>query len=217
MNFGKAFTYVFEDPDWIKKILILALISLIPIVGQMVLLGWVIAIIKKMIHNEPVTLPEIDFGGLLNDGWKMFVITLIYALPSSILSGILNAVAAVGANANGDGSSEAAAGIVMVLSLCIGGLSFLYSIFLCFVLPIVYGRFAEYGTIGSGFQLGPIFSMIKKAIGPLFMTLIGTFVAGIVAMLGIIGCGVGILATGVYAWAAIAHFYGQVYNLAKAE
>ena len=35
MDFGLAFSYLFKDPDWFKKIVIVALIGLIPIVD-----GW---------------------------------------------------------------------------------------------------------------------------------------------------------------------------------
>ncbi len=40
MEFGKAFTYVFEDKDWLKKIGIAALVSLIPLIGQLIVMGW---------------------------------------------------------------------------------------------------------------------------------------------------------------------------------
>ncbi len=33
MNFGKAFSYVFDDQRWLEKIIIPILYSLIPVVG----------------------------------------------------------------------------------------------------------------------------------------------------------------------------------------
>jgi len=40
MDFGKAFSFVFEDEDWIKKIGVGGLISLIPVIGVFLVLGW---------------------------------------------------------------------------------------------------------------------------------------------------------------------------------
>ena len=47
MNYSHAFSYVFEDKDWLSKILIAGLISLIPIVGQLYLFGWMIEIVRR--------------------------------------------------------------------------------------------------------------------------------------------------------------------------
>ncbi len=35
MDFGLAFSYVFKDPDWFKKVAIPAVCSLIPVVGPL--------------------------------------------------------------------------------------------------------------------------------------------------------------------------------------
>jgi hypothetical protein len=40
MDVGRAFAFTFEDQDWLKKIAVVAIISLIPVIGQLWLLGW---------------------------------------------------------------------------------------------------------------------------------------------------------------------------------
>src|SRR4030065_1188818 len=87
MDFGKAFSYQFEDQDWIKKILIAAVIPLIPIIGSLVVAGWGVEITKRVIHHEPFPLADWnDFGGYLGKGFKMAVIALVYALPLIIVA-----------------------------------------------------------------------------------------------------------------------------------
>ena len=44
MNFKKALTYIFDDPEWFNKILIPLLVSLIPLVGQMAVTGWMLEV-----------------------------------------------------------------------------------------------------------------------------------------------------------------------------
>ena len=40
MDFGKALTYQFKDPEGLKKILLVSLLSLIPVFGWMIAFGW---------------------------------------------------------------------------------------------------------------------------------------------------------------------------------
>ena len=78
MDFGKAFSYVFDDEDWIKKIGIGALLSLIPIVGWFVILGWGVEITKRVINKNPEILPDwSDFGGYLTRGFLAFVVLFV--------------------------------------------------------------------------------------------------------------------------------------------
>jgi len=44
----EAFTWPFRDPDWISKLLIIALILLIPIVGSINGLGWMLASLDNL-------------------------------------------------------------------------------------------------------------------------------------------------------------------------
>ena len=48
MNIVKALTYVFDDPDFIKKIGIAALMALIPVSGAIILLGGMIEITRRV-------------------------------------------------------------------------------------------------------------------------------------------------------------------------
>ncbi len=44
MDFAKAFSFVFDDPDWVQKIVIGGLVSLIPVIGWLLGLGYMVAI-----------------------------------------------------------------------------------------------------------------------------------------------------------------------------
>ncbi len=56
MDIGRSFTYVTEDQDWLQKVLIAALISLIPIVGQLYMLGYALQVTKNTIEEQIVSL-----------------------------------------------------------------------------------------------------------------------------------------------------------------
>lgn len=52
VNFGKAFTYIFEDENWFDKLIVPVLVSLIPVVGTMAFLGYTLRTVKNVAYNE---------------------------------------------------------------------------------------------------------------------------------------------------------------------
>ncbi|MGD2058732.1 MAG: DUF4013 domain-containing protein, partial [Anaerolineales bacterium] len=87
MDFGLAFSYVFEDEEWVKKLVITAIIAIIPIVGQIALLGWSLEITRRVIREEATPLPDwSDFGGLFTLGVKAFVVAFVFSLPLMFIS-----------------------------------------------------------------------------------------------------------------------------------
>lgn len=209
MNFGQAFTYVFEDPDWAKKVLIPALVALIPIVGQFVVLGWMLDITRRVIQRDPRPLPELAFGRQLSEGFKGFILGLVYALPTIIL--VIPIVVASTMMTNQDMDSNTATTLVTVVSLCCGGLIMLYSILMAFVLPAAMANYAANGNLGAAFRLKEVFDLVRAAPGAYLLTLLGVMVAGFIAGLGTIACVIGALATLVYSQAVTGHLYGQSY------
>lgn len=77
MNFGKAFTYIFDDPKWLDKIIIPILFSLIPVVGMFVLMGYVLRTTRNVAEGVEYPLPQCDFGDDLALGFKFFVVNQI--------------------------------------------------------------------------------------------------------------------------------------------
>ena len=209
MDFGRSFSFVFEDSDWLKKIGLMALVTLIPIVGQLVLIGWGIEIIRRVVRGNDLPLPDLDFGEQLADGFKVFVIGLVYSLPIIVLSLIMGGLTAIAANVMDYDTAQIIGGIV---SLCFGLLIFIYSIALALIMPAAYANFAMKGNIADGLRLGELFGYVKNNIGGYLIVLLGSIVAGIVASLGTIACGVGVLLTTVYANAMMMHLYGQAYQ-----
>lgn len=208
MNFGLAFSYVFQDNDWIKKVGIAALIALIPILGQIILLGWALNIAKRVMDRHPVPLPDVDFGNDLGRGFSGFIIAFIYSLPITLLSlvsGLLNGVVASQSN------SDAVATLVVLFSVCFGLFAFVYGVFIALMLPAAYGNYLAKGSIGAAFALGEVFGLVKANIGAYLIVLLGSLVVGLIAPLGFILCVIGVVLTTAYGMAVTGHLYGQAY------
>lgn len=211
MDFGLAFSYVFQDKDWLRKVGIVALISLIPILGQLVLIGWSLNITKRVIDRHPEPLPDVDFGGDLGRGFSAFVIGFVYSLPITLFAlvfGMLDSVVA------GQSSSDAVRTIIAILSLCFSLFAFIYGVAMAIVLPAAYGNFVAKGNLSAGFALGEVFGLVRANIGAYLIVLLGTFVAGLIAPLGTILCIIGVILTYAYSVAIMGHLYGQAYNAA---
>ncbi len=214
MDFGKAFTFVFEDPDWLKKIVIAALISLIPLVGQIYILGYGLEVGRRVIRHDPRPLPDIEFAESLALGFKSFVIGLVYSIPAIILTLPITIVSAM-TDPNSDMSS--AGPVLVAISLCCGGLLVIYGLLVWFWIPAAEGNFLATGAIGAAFRFNEVFALLKAAPGAYLLVLVGLFAGGIIAPLGTIACGIGVLVTSTYAVVLSGHLYGQAYNAAIAN
>ena len=210
MEFGKAFTYVFEDDDWIMKTIIAALVSLIPIIGQITVMGWGLEVTRRVIKQEPNPLPDwSDFGGHIVKGLVAWVIGFVYALPIILIwicPTVLLAVA---------GDDDTVMTIYSVVSACFGCLTFLYAILLLLLYPAAIGKYVDTGEFGAAFRFGEIWGLVRAAPGAFLMTILGALIAGIIAPLGLILCFIGVLWTQAYAVLINSHLWGQAYSEAQ--
>ena len=217
MEFGRAFTYAFEDSDWLKKIGIAALVSLIPLIGLITLLGWALEITRRVIHREAELLPAWDnFGDFVSNGFKAFLVGFVYALPIILISGCLNTVLPLLTSAAGDNGGSVISTVVTVVSICFGCFNFILSIMICLVVPAALGNLAASGgNLSAGFRFNEIFGLLRAAPGPYALVLLGGLVSSFIAGLGLIACLIGIVFTQALAMSINAHLWGQAYQAAK--
>lgn len=220
MDIGRSFTYITQDQDWVKKVLLGGVITLIPIVGPLFAFGYVLETMKNIIAEQEVPLPEIgDFGAKLVEGLKVWVISFIYALPLIILiicaqSG--NFAPAIAENVDPD-MADVLTTVSIGVSACCSCLLLLYGILMGLLLPFAWGKYLETGQLGAAFRLGEIFEMLKNNVGPAVIVLLVNGLAGfIAALVGTIACGIGLIFTLFYAQLVMAFLYGSLYRQAKA-
>lgn len=210
MDFGKAFSFVFDDEDWIKKIGVGGLISLIPVIGIFLVVGWGVEVTKRVIRDDAETLPDwSDFGGYLTRGFLVFLVAFVYMLPV-ILIQVCSSIPFLFENVD-----ETLTTIFTIVTVCFGCLTILYSIAAYLVLPAAVANYAATGEIGAAFKLGEIFKMVRENIGTYALVLLGGIIASLVSSLGVIACAIGVLFTMVYAMAINGHLWGQAYKVSK--
>jgi hypothetical protein len=215
MDVGRAFSFVFDDENWIVKVLVGGVLSLIPIVGQVLIYGYSMELMRNVMRGQ-VQLPEWDdWGGKLIKGIMAFVIYLVYALPVIILGTCFGVLT----GALGAADAERAVGVVAsVGGTCLGGLALLYGIFLALALPPAIGRYLETEELGAAFRFGEVFGLVRDYLGGWVVVLLVSVVIWLVAgLVGVILCGVGTLFTSFLATLMIAYLWGDNYRQSSAE
>ncbi|MBE9524978.1 MAG: DUF4013 domain-containing protein [Chloroflexi bacterium] len=209
MDFGKAFSYPFEDQDWFKKIGVAALIVLIPIMGPLLIAGWGFEITRRVIKADPEPLPDwSEFGEMLGNGFKVAVVWFAYMLPVILLQVCLQ-VAILGSAESLD-NDALTAGITFFI-FCISCLVFIYSLIMAFIVPAALGNMAAKNDLSAAFRFGEVWGLVRTQPGAYAMVLLGGLVAGFVASLGVVACFIGVFFTAAYATTINAHLRGQAY------
>jgi hypothetical protein len=230
LDVGKATAFVFQDEEWITKVLLGAAILLIPIFGTFAVMGYTIAIVRNVKGGNPRPLPDWDsLGDFFLDGLKLFVVNLVYQLPIWILS--CPAFAVWFLMAFGSDNQDLLvglgvfAGLVTTTLIC---LISLYALFLAVISPVLVIRYADTDAIAPCLHAREIVRNTFDNIGPVIVSqaliwaaglITGALVSSVSAVFSVIPiCGwillvpVALLILPISVWIAAftGHLYGQI-------
>ncbi len=215
MDFGKAFSYPFEDQDWLKKVGLAALFILIPVIGPLLIAGWGLAITRRVIKKDPEPLPDwSEFGEILGGGFKVAVVWFAYMLPVILLQACVQLAAIGGIDSTND--EALIAGLSFVI-FCISCLVFIYSLIMAFIVPAALGNMAAKNDLSSAFRFGEVVGLVRAQPGAYAIVFLGSLAAGFIASLGIVACFIGVFFTAAYATTINAHLRGQAYLQAASD
>ncbi|HEX8992102.1 MAG TPA: DUF4013 domain-containing protein [Anaerolineales bacterium] len=228
MQIEKAFRYQFEDAQWITKLGLGALISLVPILNLMVV-GYMVGIIRNMATHADQPLPDWDdLGDKFRDGLILAAAGLVYLAPILILVclplGVLAASGAISQSSGLHQLSQTLGAVGAVALACVTVVVALYSLVLSIIRPLIMVIFSHDGTFASCFRFREITHILDLRTGPFLATwlaailaslVIGLIVGSLNLVLGWIPCLgliVGVilaLGTAVYLMTVDAHLFGQ--------
>ncbi|MFC6862881.1 DUF4013 domain-containing protein [Halomicroarcula sp. GCM10025817] len=158
--FQEALNYPRNGDSAIKNIAIGGLLLLFSflLVPTFLVMGYIVRALRMVMDGEEEP-PEFDeWGELLTDGLKVFVIGFVYALVPAIIAFV--AVIASGASI-GLGGDSAAGGLAAGLIFLVASLVlFVVSLALAYVLPAAVVSFAREDSIGAAFSYGDLRPML---------------------------------------------------------
>lgn len=220
MDIGKSFTYVFEDPNWLMKLLIGGVVSLIPIVN-FAALGYMVTAMRNVADGQPAPLPEwANFGEHFMKGLYAVVGALIYFAPAILVYCciiVLSTVAGGAAGSSSSGSSsDALGGMIAIVMMCLNCLVGLLFFVAGVIFPAALVRFAMTTNQLSVFwDFAGNFQLVSKNVTNYIIALLIAWVASFIAGFGIILCFIGVIFTSFWANLVSAHVYGQFWRASQ--
>ena len=167
MMLYKALQYPFQEKGWFRRILILTLVQLLPIVGQLILLGYGMDIVRALYAGQ-IGLPPIRWLPALGDGFRFLVTGFVYLLPILMTSALVVAVA-VGTNKVGSSSSLGNLGVLGIL-LAVG------LPLLLFLLRTVFFRRTDSPSVQQAPARENGFRTVLNGLLPVFVTILATVI-----------------------------------------
>jgi len=176
MDVGKAFTYWYKDPKWTMKLLLGALISIVPILN-FAWAGYTNEIIRRVTRDDSDPLPTWDdLGKFFMQGLILVIAGLIYALPIVLLSLIYIPIIMSAEGIDSDSAAAVLSGSGLILTCCLT----LYGVLLSFFLPAMQVNYSRKETFGSCFAIGEITKLVTANFGNYFIAWLAYLVFSIV-------------------------------------
>jgi len=214
-NIGRAFTYPFDDREWLPKIVIGGVILVVPILN-FAFFGYALTVMQAVMENRLADLPDwSDFSTKWKRGLYIFLAALIYGLPAYLLVACAYVPLIIASSQPSD--SEGALALLSLSLMCVAViLVMVYALLVLLIAPFLAGMYIQADEFKAFFRLRGAFDMLKANLGDAVIILLLTIVASIIGSLGVYFCVIPMIFTLPYSYLIIAHLYGQLYRQAEA-
>jgi hypothetical protein len=214
MRYMRAYQFVFEHPKWKTNLLLGAVCLFIPVVGQIVLIGWFYEVIEAMQRRGENSYPDFDFGKFtqyLTRGVWPFLVSLVLGLFVLPIVAIFMVVLMIVIARNPGKPPDLAlifgieVGYIVVLMIC--------SLFLSIITTPIMLRAGLMQEFKAAFNLAFVKDFARKMwLDTLIAQLFLMASAMVVTFLGMLLCCVGVYPAQVLVYMASAHLTEQLYQ-----
>jgi hypothetical protein len=223
LDFGRAFRFVFDDPDWVKKVAFGSLFALLSvfIVGGVFLAGYVTRLIQRTARGEAHPLPEWDdLGGLFSAGLRAFGAYLAHLAVVLIPTLGMVLVVILGAGGLSAGNHDVAEAVGPLAGLGVMaayGFAMLGMMALLAYFPAALTRLALSERFSAAFEVQANVAFIRRNLMNYLLALVFYLVANFASQFGVILCCVGVLPAGFWAMCVAGFSLGEVARLGPGE
>ena len=226
MDFGKSFTFMFEDPRWLQKFAIGIIVGLVGMLLSPILIGFIpliiiagytVDVVRNVLDGQTYPMPEWeDWGGFLVRGLKLIVAFFVWSLPIIIVS--IPLVIGISLTSADGNIQPASRSFGILLTVCAPCLMILWGIFEALISPAIYIRLAATGSLGATFEIGKLWELTRDNLGSVIIALLLVIVASLIAavvgsagvMLLLVGILITVPAATLWQYLVQAHLFGQI-------
>jgi hypothetical protein len=214
-DFAKPFEFVFQDPDWITKILIggLFYLAAFVIIGAFFIMGYSAQLMRNVIAGSPRPLPEWnDLGEYFSEGLRLFGVVLVYMIPIIALWCVFIIPAIIAgsfSHNNNDALNQLSGG----LAGCVSCLIFPLSLVIAFWMPAAMTMAVVDRRFSAAFEFGRIWTYIRANLVNCLLAFVVSYIVRLAAGLGFILCCIGLFFAAFWAILAATYAYAEVYRL----
>lgn len=208
LDFGRALRFFFQDPNWVQKLLIGSLFTILSIflVGGIFVAGYAARLVRRTARGEPYPLPEWDdLGGMFVEGLSVVGAYLCHLVPAVVGAAVVVVpIIFLGAR---DSDPSPAFLFVLIPLVLLATLVF-FAVLLYF--PAAFTRVAVEERFGAALELEANWAFMKRNISNYFLALAAFFVANFLAQFGILIFCIGILPATFWSQCVGAYALGEV-------
>ena len=216
-DFGRPFTFVFQDPRWLTKILIggLFILGIIILVGPLFAMGYCARLVRNVVAGKSQPLPEWDdLGEYFAEGLRLFVIGLLYAIPVMIIACVLigPTILMEAIARNHDDALRDVGGIFSGFASC---LIAPISLALTLWMPgaLLFAIMEQ--SFGAAFDFARIWKFIRDNMANYLLAFVVYLLARFIAGAGLILCCIGVIFTIFWQMLISSYAYAEAWRLAR--
>lgn len=200
-----AFKWVFQDPDYISKVLVGSACMLFSVflIPAFVLLGYHLEVARRERQAPQTRLPDWSgWSSYLVDGFKFYVAILLAMMAFELILGTVIGVVVlifvlIGSAGGGGAAAVVGAFAGIALVFCIVP----FILVITYAIPALQLEYLRTNSIFAGFHLGAIWRIVSERPGDYFMLFIGAFVTRFLAnLVGQLMCLIGLFVTAPWAF-----------------
>jgi hypothetical protein len=205
----RGFRFIFEDPNWLKKLGIAGLLYL-TIIGAIPVFGWALEVQRRTMHDHEEPLPDWSaFGEYIVNAFKVWLVYVIWALPIILL--ILVGIIPLAIIEAAFQEYEVIA--VLIFLAVILPISLAYSLFLYGLYPILSGQYLENDSIREAINVRRAIRLFRvNWIEMIVASILGYAASYIASFVGLLLCGIGVFLLAPAGMAIMFYYYGQAYR-----
>lgn len=222
INLGRAFTYAFDDPNSTTKLVITAIIGIIPI-ANLAVVGWALDLVRNMLEGEAHPMPDWDTSNIADQfvqrwiaGLVVAIAYFVYLLPMTIIEAGVNGGAAAMFDGNNVGAGFALTGLSCIMGLVAAAYG--AAVFIPFSVAVL--RYATTRDYSHFLNISQNIQLARQHLSTLIVLAVLVFVArfllGIIFLVPCIGWLLALFGITISA-VVIAHLLGQAGQVIAAE